>query len=212
MYVTFLPINMHSYLFEIFEGISILNVRTEFFSVLIFLPIGFSWWHLVLIWTSEISAFICEVHISTMCGQHSTQHNSEYKKKMLTSVMDYQYIYIYRCWRFIVSRAWGVGQTHSYGGPIFDFFCLKDTEKWGGALVFFFSIFQFFKAVGPKWVFQSFLWLDRKYSPIFTFDMSLQRYWTADFRIFKNFEKSWKMSILQKKKDFFKYFFFLFWL
>ena len=33
---------------------------------------------------------------------------------------------------------------------------------------FLFSIFWFFKAVGPKWVFQSFWWLDRKYSPIFT--------------------------------------------
>ena len=71
------------------------------------------------------------------------------------------------------------------------FFCLKDTEKWWWTTVFFFQFFWFFKAVGPKWVFQSFLWLDRKYSPIFTFDMSLQRYWTADFRIF---EKFWKWA------------------
>ena len=40
------------------------------------------------------------------------------------------FCYIYRCRRFTMTRAWGGGQTHSYGGPIFEiFFCLKDTEK-----------------------------------------------------------------------------------
>ena len=98
---------------------------------------------------------------------------------------------IYRSRRFIVSRAWGGVQTHSYGGPIFEIFFLPERyRKMMMHHCFLFSIFWFFKAVGPKWVFQSFLWLDRKYSPIFTFDMSLQRYWIADFRIFENFEKS----------------------
>ena len=109
-------------------------------------------------------------------------------------------VYIYRCRRFTMTRAWGGCQTHSYGGPIFEIFFLPERyRKMMMHHCFLFSIFWFFKAVGPKWVFQSFLWLDRKYSPIFTFDMSLQRYWTVDFRIFENFEKSWKMSILQKK-------------
>ena len=39
------------------------------------------------------------------------------------------------------------------------------------------------------------------------FDMSLQRYWTVDFRIFENFKKILKNEHFTEKIDFFKYFF-----
>ena len=91
-------------------------------------------------------------------------------------------------------------QTPTSGGPIFkNFFLLERYWKnlWDGMSNFL--IFLILKAVGPKRVFQCFLRLCRKNCPIFTFDMSLERYWTVDFRIFENFEKSWKLSILEKK-------------
>ena len=134
----------------------------------------------------------CNIYLVLSSLNTGTSDKIEYK-----TVSSY---FIYRSRRFIVSRVRGGPQTHSYGGPIFKIFFLPERyRKMMMHHCFLFSIFWFFKAVGPKWVFQSFLWLDRKYSPIFTFDMSLQRYWTVDFRIFENFEKSWKMSILQKK-------------
>ena len=107
---------------------------------------------------------------------------------------------------------WGLG-----GGPnaklrwsdfqIF-FFAWKIQKNDDGPLFPFFNFLDLFKAVGPKWVFQSFLWLHRKYSPIFTFDMSLQRYWIADFRIFENWKNLEKWAFYRKNR-FLKYFFFL---
>ena len=82
----------------------------------------------------------------------------------------------------------GVFQTHTVVRFSIFFFCLKDAEKWWWTVV---SFSQFFD-VGPKWVFQSFLWLDRKNSPIFTFD-----------RIVKNLEK-WTFY---RKNEFLKIFF-----
>ena len=87
------------------------------------------------------------------------------------------------------------------------FFVLERYWKnlWDGMSNFL--IFLILKAVGPKRGFQCFLRLCRKNCPIFTFDMSLERYWTVDFRIFENFEKSWKLSILEKKNIFKNIFF-----
>ena len=68
-------------------------------------------------------------------------------------------------------------QTPICGGPIFKiFFLLERYSKnlWDGMSNFL--IFLILKAVGQKRVFQCFLRLCRKNCPIFTFDMSLERY------------------------------------
>ena len=45
----------------------------------------------------------------------------------------------------------GGGQTHSYGGPIFENFFLPERyRKMRWRHCFLFSIFDFFKAIGPK--------------------------------------------------------------
>jgi len=65
-------------------------------------------------------------------------------------------------------------QTPTCGGPIFKFFFLLERYSknlWDGM-----SIFLILKAVGQKRGFQCFLRLCRKNCPIFTFDMSLERY------------------------------------
>ena len=68
-------------------------------------------------------------------------------------------------------------QTPTCGGPIFKFFFLLERYSknlWDGMSNFL--IFLILKAVGPKRGFQCFLRLCRKNCPIFTFDMSLERY------------------------------------
>ena len=99
--------------------------------------------------------------------------------------------------------------TYLWWSDFQNFFLLEGYSKnlWDGMSNFL--IFLILKAVGQKRGFQCFLRLCRKNCPIFTFDMSLERYWTINVKIFENFEKSWKLSILEKKK-FSQIFFFLF--
>ena len=69
-----------------------------------------------------------------------------------------EWVYIYTGVDDLLCRGLGGGgQTHSYGGPIFEIFFLPERyRKMRWRPRFLFSFFWFFKAVGPKMSFSVF--------------------------------------------------------
>ena len=111
---------------------------------------------------SKLSRFLKVTKPILLLSSFGEFTNVLYNDKGLSSVMpvyklSMTTILLYRSRRFIVSRVRGGPQTHSYGGPIFKIFFLP--ERYSKMMMdhcFLFSIFWFFKAVGPKMSFSLF--------------------------------------------------------